>query len=378
MPPTPRIAYLTDVEGRWDKVEGFCEGNPCVRLDGEGLDLVGDGCFVYGGDAMDRGPDTRRLLRSLVILKQRYPERVVLLAGNRDINKLRLPRELGGIPRRGAPDGSRDEILRWTLEQTMGAGHAYAQRGAELGPAGDVAQSFLDDVAEQGWLWRYLQAAQLGFRAGETLFVHGAVTPENFGVVPGSERASNVDDWVAGLNQFYRGQLDAYQGNPQGTDHQALIDYQAPLKGTRANQTSVVYARPGAPMGMPLPLPAALRRELEKGGVSRLVLGHTPVGDCPAVVRDEGFEIIVADNAYSRLERGSLVVVGTETHIRGWSQVEGQAARVQAEGPGVGLRDAGTGGLIKGRLEDGRCLVCVYPGGPPLERGLGSIEPIPW
>lgn len=50
--------------------------------------------FVYGGDAVDKGPRDIRLVRALVNLKRRYPDRVHLLVGNRDLNKLRLPSEL--------------------------------------------------------------------------------------------------------------------------------------------------------------------------------------------------------------------------------------------------------------------------------------------
>jgi len=50
--------------------------------------------FVYGGDTVDKGPGDIRLVRALVSLKKRYPDRVHLLVGNRDLNKLRLPSEL--------------------------------------------------------------------------------------------------------------------------------------------------------------------------------------------------------------------------------------------------------------------------------------------
>ena len=45
--------------------------------------------FVYGGDVCDRGSGDIRICRDLLSLKQRYPERVHLIVGNRDINKVR-------------------------------------------------------------------------------------------------------------------------------------------------------------------------------------------------------------------------------------------------------------------------------------------------
>src|SRR5579862_9771528 len=93
-----KVAYLTDVEGRWDKIADFCDANPLVSLE-EGRLRVADGAvFVFGGDAIDRGPQARRVVRLLTEAKGAAPDRVVLLAGNRDINKMRLALELDGHP----------------------------------------------------------------------------------------------------------------------------------------------------------------------------------------------------------------------------------------------------------------------------------------
>ena len=98
----------------------FTTGNPHVSLtDGE-LRLGEGVTFVFGGDAIDRGAHGRRFVALLLAAQRRYGERVVLLAGNRDLNKLRLVTELGGQPHRLAPATStRAELLRWTLANTM-------------------------------------------------------------------------------------------------------------------------------------------------------------------------------------------------------------------------------------------------------------------
>lgn len=57
--------------------------------------MLRDHChFVFGGDVCDRGVGDIRVIRELVELKSRYPERVHLLMGNRDINKMRMRFEL--------------------------------------------------------------------------------------------------------------------------------------------------------------------------------------------------------------------------------------------------------------------------------------------
>src|ERR1700691_4297257 len=116
------IAYLTDVEGQWEKVDTFCAGNPLVTLEGDDLVLATGVTFVFGGDAVDRGPHGRRTVACLSRAKRRYGDRVVLLAGNRDINKIRLARELAGHPPARAPHGLEGAaLLRWIFAHTMGA-----------------------------------------------------------------------------------------------------------------------------------------------------------------------------------------------------------------------------------------------------------------
>ncbi len=154
----------------------------------------------------------------------------------------------------------------------MGARQAFDCRLEELvrgrDPAGDdeVVESFLADLVPGGDLTRYLAACQLAYRVGSTLFVHGSVTPENLGRVPGSSRIfDDVDAWAAALNGWYRAQVEAYirgELGPGGDPLWApLVAYQAPLPGTKLNQSSVVYARPTDDAGNPsLPPPRSSRR----------------------------------------------------------------------------------------------------------------------
>lgn len=106
-----RIGYFSDIEGHW---EYFLE---CVDrsnvVDWEDADcppsvtenakegikfqrmiLRPNAHFIYGGDTVDKGPGDIRMVRALVSLKKRYPDRVHLLVGNRDLNKIRLSSEL--------------------------------------------------------------------------------------------------------------------------------------------------------------------------------------------------------------------------------------------------------------------------------------------
>jgi hypothetical protein len=200
------IAFITDLEGRWDKLERACAGNEHLSLQDGALRLAPGTALVFGGDAVDRGPAGRRIVATLLAAKRQYGDRVVLLAGNRDINKLRLHRELAGHPPDGAPAellGDRPALLRWILARTMGAAEAFAHRAAELRAEGaqaddeDVVDSFAADVAPGGALAEYLRSACLAHRADGTLFVHGGVTASSLGVVPGRDPVDDVERWIA-------------------------------------------------------------------------------------------------------------------------------------------------------------------------------------
>ncbi len=369
------LAYLTDVEGRWDKLLSFTYGNPSVSLVEGELRLAEGATFVFGGDAIDRGAHGRRFISLLLAAKRAYGERVVLLAGNRDINKLRLVTELGGKPHRNAPaTATRAELLRWTLANTMGAGKAFDYRAAELRELGEpadddaVVESYLSDLAPGGALRAYLNASRLGFRSGSTLFLHGGVTVENFLQTPNEAPARDVDAWLDALDQFQRAELAAFEA---GKRPDALIAYQS-QGPDKLNQGSVVYARPTDEHGTPcLPAPEIVARLLDSG-VRRVVVGHTPSGDCPAILRDGEFELVLADNSYGRIEHGSQLAFTDEaTHVSALTQLDGgHQAKVRftverEQTSPIGLRERETGRLVKARLESGDYL---------LFRGLPKFE----
>lgn len=387
---TTEIVYLTDVEGRWDKLADALAGHAGVSLRGDVIDVAEGARLVFGGDAIDRGSSGRRVTRALLDAKVRHPDRVVLLAGNRDLNKLRLRVELRGKPSARAPEevrqGPRAELLRWLFANTMGAREAFAHRASELGVSGPgaddaVVGSFLDDVGRDGLTTRYLAQCQLAARFGETLFVHGGVTPESLGHVPGrAAREEHVDAWLLALNRWYAEQLDAYASarDLESDAYEPLIAYQAPIPGTRLHQASVVYGRLADAHNNPL-LPAPeVRAALRRAGVSRLVVGHTPTGDVPVVLRAAGepFELVCADNSYGRLERGPRVVVrGEELTVEGSARLDGgDEARprttlslAEPAGP-LGLRDRGTGHLVGGRLADDQVYLYRAAGGFVVEQ----------
>lgn len=91
------VSYVTDVEGNLDYWNRWVAMSSVVRVctsNSSELELKEDCHVVYGGDVWDRGPGDLRVIGQLVSLKKKYPNRVHILLGNRDINKIRLITEL--------------------------------------------------------------------------------------------------------------------------------------------------------------------------------------------------------------------------------------------------------------------------------------------
>lgn len=88
------VGYASDVEGNLKYWNSYVSSSKVLeRRDGH-IHLKENCHFVYGGDVCDRGRGDIRILKDLVNLKLAYPDRVHLIMGNRDINKMRLPSAL--------------------------------------------------------------------------------------------------------------------------------------------------------------------------------------------------------------------------------------------------------------------------------------------
>lgn len=368
------VAYVSDVEGQWTRLEGFVARTQGVRLSGTSLELADGWTFVFGGDAIDRGPYGRRIVRTLLEAKERYGPRVVLIGGNRDLNKTRLARELDGRPPVRAPASILDDLpalLKFIFSQTMGAADAFRHRAAELERDGlpfddlSVVDSYLADLEPSGDLARYLSETQLAYRHGETLFLHGGISEASLGHVPEQPPVEDVDGWISALNDYGRQQVGRFiRRRKWGEDPpswSSLITYQAPAPGRINNPASVVYGRLSDELNNPSLPTRHVVTTLLRAGIRRLVLGHTPSGDTPAVLSGEGFELVIADNSRARVETGSGVeIAGERLRVKGRARLDdGEEVEVEFErhlddpAP-IGHRTVSDHRLVKGPAKDGR------------------------
>jgi hypothetical protein len=256
----------------------------CRGVDGALMFKSKTSAFVFGGDLFDRGKGDLRIARQLLGLKKRHPDRVVLLLGNRDINKMRLTSELdlahigkgttddafsafwdGKAPtlsqylsEQKLPD-TRENRLRWMLKHTLGSPGAFEYRRQELAELcgtfahevsdEKVVESFVSAVEhDDGEVCSYLRSAQLGVIIGDTIYVHGAVEERAMGFVPshltqykvntsteiqslpGVRTGLPLREWIDGLNAFAAEQVAEWRKNPHWRPD-----------GTRAGEALMAY-----------------------------------------------------------------------------------------------------------------------------------------
>lgn len=301
------ISHLTDVEGNWRYFQQWANRSQTLQLTNGQLSFRHPqvlNAFVYGGDSCDKGPGDIRIVRALTQLKAQHPEHVTLIAGNREIKYRRFT----------TPQASNTSYLKWMLAETMGCGSMYGKpdtfeyRRMELAELTntprasisdhEVTQSFIDSVSPNGWMTRYLQSAQLGKIIGETLFIHGAVTPDNIGYVPGRAKTiTRADDWIEALNTWYLEQIKEWQ--TQSVDDRVHLLKHKPLdQYVIANPKSIVTTN-WYTQGKLAPIRDEVVRFLNASGIYRVVSGHQPFSDFPLVIRQPNLEVIVGDTAYS-------------------------------------------------------------------------------
>lgn len=377
------IGVLGDVEGMWPRWNQFASASSVFTKTSTGFELKLGSAFVFQGDAIDRGDHGRAVLQTFLDLKLAHPSDVTLLLGNRDINKLRLLVELEPSMLM-QPDPSFDKYLsdkglssslradaitklKFILDKRMGSPGAFEFRRAELKREGratsdrDVLDSMLSDLKFDGLQGRYLRNAQIAHideKTG-TLFVHGAVSETNFGLVPGqSKPMTDVRKWVAALNAWARKQIElaTTDGLVKQSRASELIDYQRPERGFDQNPFSVVSARYTDEQGLPKAPSEKFLDMLKKQGIRRIAVGHSPYGEVPIVLRKAGFEIVLADVSYNKTGANFPVVID-DKGVRAESTVVGfgsvKIPLVSDKGVGGRLE---TGEIVVGELANGNVL----------------------
>lgn len=329
------VIYFTDLEGSRARLESMYVESGAFDLGSDQKYHLKPGLIlIYGGDAPDRYLGSLWVIEELLRLQEENPETMISIGGNRDINKMRLTSELSEAALRRPPflyphlkpeeiqlelsqPPSRARRLQFIFEKTMGAPKAFELLRQELSATNptitdeEIADIYLRTLSPGGVFAKWLSHIKLAFRIGNTVFVHGGLTPHNLGYVPGNPSFEpNLDKWIEKLNDWYQTEYKTWASSflmwsgegPRATE--ALLEYPMPKPGMRSNPTSTVTGRHVDLNNNPeLPEPDVIAY-LATNGVFREVVGHTPIGDTPIRVRtlDHSFESIFVDTSYSKVQ----------------------------------------------------------------------------
>jgi len=390
------IGIIADVEGDWRKIQSFAENSDVLKIHSDNpthfdAELKADSKLVFLGDSIDKGPNNLKVLSFLLYLKNKYPDRVILIQGNRDANKLRFNWELAPAALALNQDESKlsldrfrlsswegaftkfistealaqvdgvhtayehgasttnDGILKmkWMLKDTMGCPTTFQDLKSEMAPAPDstVFGTFRGMVSPHGLLSNYLRQSQLAHLDEETstLFVHGGVSLENFGIVPESRigrgdayKITDVRTWIAALNHWSQERIaQGLAGDFEGA--LPLIQYQEPqvVLNDAGKQTwgppngiSIAQGRPWSETFHldpyhPAGLSTGLIAHLKASGITKIFFGHSPVGQVPVMMRADDFIVVACDTSVTQPPRNATIEVSKEgiqitaTYLRG-------------------------------------------------------------
>ena len=344
-----------------------------------------------------------RVVRDIVNLKEKYPSRVHIILGNRDINKMRLTVELSNKALRSPPDvyWNRDvnvnqtnqkpaDRLKWILLRTMGAPIAFESRREELIDLGksacddDVLKSFLEfvkpkDGKPEGILTKYLKYGQIVHRVKNILFVHGAIHGYNIGWVPPydgkeSQVATNLDDWIRKINEFARHEsqdyaertneyvgmyqlslTDKYWSSNAGYYHNQpgsrLVQYGMGWLADKTRNPSVIYATYSTETNQPEP---QVSEWLTSNGIRTLVVGHQPRGDAPMLLDNNGLQIVSGDTSYAKNALWDKDGTGT------WASIASSKAESELNYPASSTRADVVSEVLIDIDETGNSVVSVH------------------
>ena len=351
LPPISECAFLTDVEGNFDYFERYIQISRVLKWKDDqktALEFKKDNAmFVFGGDSQDKGIGDIRFTKLLLSLKEKYPDRVEMIIGNRDANKMRLCSELhkdclddpkvltdASFPywveegKRVTPQmfldkndaangGSANTAanrLRWMLKDTMGADGAFDRRREELSiiknckkeeiPDYAVVESYLhqsDPKSKENFMLQYLQKGKLAYVFGCTMFVHGGLSVQNIGTVPGKKNIeTSVQGWVKELNAWAQKEVTDFVQNPYARNRKGdgLIDY---CSGPNGNDGATVVFTHYLENGNSKHIPKEVQKYLLESKINTVLSGHQPHGDSPNVICTGGVKVIVADTSYSQM-----------------------------------------------------------------------------
>lgn len=306
-----RIVAIGDVHGRYEQLVTLLDRTGLV--DGQNRWAGGNARLVIAGDAVDRGPSSRRVLDLLMQLERQAREsggRVHVLLGNHEAMWLTGDFEYT----------SEDDFAAFAKDETVEMREAARERFDKLKAAGRVEGSFEElfppgslamrqALSPDGEYGEWLMERPVSVVVEDTAFVHGGISEDYAGATAGAlndrarrEMRELLEAWQtladAGIVAPEYPMLNAARAL-EAQIEQGLPD-RFPRRARKAAETlagafdSMLFDEAG-PLWYrgnaecnPLVERAVLDKALAGLGATSLVISHTPVEDSRVTARMEG------------------------------------------------------------------------------------------
>ncbi len=414
-----KTIYLTDLEGRFEPVQNNIN-NRNLSLDGNGqLDFTSpDTKLVYGGDLMDRGPHSIKLLKMFNALKNKYPDRVTFLLGNRDLNKLSFSLDREEKMAKLQDPKYRDFLQKvyisldvntqqnQTLEsintvenQIQFWAESYGltktiefhqQEMRELSKSevtySEASLDFADMITNPNREYiKYIKNGQLVHSEGSVVYVHGGLPSQN-GFLPDSATIhEDFNSWSADLNKWGKIQINEFvkglvegQLNSKGKKLSIYGDalYDSVIKKTWNHDNSVVYGPRYKENGnFRLPQESTLTW-LKANNKDMVILGHSPAGNVPTPLRSKDILYVMADTSYSPNGiNNSIIIDGSMISVQGTLENGSlikytTSAKDNSSAIGLKFNDE----IVIGKNSSGENILFKYVGRDKIERVVKNSD----
>ena len=253
----PAIYAVGDLHGDYDAYMAILKSAGLV--DAKGRWTVGKSTLVQVGDVPDRGPDTKKIIESLMALEKQAAKKggaVVALIGNHEAMNMTgdlrytTPEEFAAFATRGSST-LRDNYFKTHVEELAAFYKAkdptLDDKGVKAAFEKDVPLGYLEHRvawSPKGKFGAWVLTHDAVRKIGDTVFVHGGIS------------AATAATPIADINEQVRAALKAGGGA-------ILTDEAGPLW-----YRGVAEASPGAAID--------IRAALAAYGAKRVVMGHTP------------------------------------------------------------------------------------------------------
>lgn len=339
------VGVISDIEGKWKALETYAQrrnsviDNNLLKKYSDEFDkirntqefinkneikinldeILKENCkLVFLGDLIDNGFDNIKLLTFFILLKDKYNDKVILIAGNRDINKLRLQfiendenfkKDIERISiwhEKFSKLAKQDKTqkLKFIFDETMGAKGLFDRIKTELTfkdssnknqiPTEEKVSEYITKIYLD-LIKSYLKKCQIIHveKNINSIFIHGGIHNDNIGkfINKETEEEKNFDNWINNLNNEFQELIKKENFD----DLVPLLEYQEPPIDKNkwvgeSNDSSVLHSRPwnfetNNLRRIDIVKDNCYVTKLLENGINKEFVGHSPVGKLPIMIK---------------------------------------------------------------------------------------------